>query len=196
MNLSKKFSDIKIYNGYIDYFKYRKLLKTINIMPILHDQGQVNTVGSGLFFSCITHEIPMIIPKKSSQLQKQLIPGCFRTAVSVDDYVREINHISKNYKYQYHFSEQWNKLISLDKVRVGKILEMFQYSVIAYILVVIFTTILNKTIFSISKEEIESYNTLQLLTNTFFELFLIIIIMYYIQKIILLFPSLPAICIP
>ena len=106
------------------------------------------------------------------------------------------SQFSKNYKYQYHFSEQWNKLISLDKVRVGKILEMFQYSVIAYILVVIFTTILNKTIFSISKEEIESYNTLQILTNTFFELFLIIIIMYYIQKIILLFPSLPAICIP
>ena len=106
------------------------------------------------------------------------------------------SQFSKNYKYKYHFSEQWNKLISIDKVRLGKILEMFQYSIIAYILVVIFTTILNKTIFSKPKEEIESYNTLNLLINTFFELFLIIIIMYYIQKIILLFPSLPAIFIP
>lgn len=103
---------------------------------------------------------------------------------------------SKNYKYQYHFNEQWNKLISMDKVRIAKILEMFQYSIIAYILVVIFTTILNKTIFSKSRDEIKSYSTLQLLANTFFELFLIIIIMYYIQKIILLFPSLPAIFIP
>ena len=123
MNLSKKFSDIKIYNGYIDYFKYRKLLKTINIMPILHDPGQVNTVGSGLFFSCITHEIPMIIPKKSSQLQKQLIPGCFRTAVSVDDYVKEINHISKNYKY--HLLKA--KKLSLDyknKIKKCKLIEL------------------------------------------------------------------------
>lgn len=106
------------------------------------------------------------------------------------------HQFSKNYKYQYHFNEQWNKLISMDKVRVAKILEMFQYSIIAYILVVIFTTILNKTIFSKPRDEIKSYSTFQLLTNTFFELFLIIIIMYYIQKIILLFPSLPAIFIP
>jgi hypothetical protein len=103
---------------------------------------------------------------------------------------------SKNYKYKYSFKDQWDKLISTDKVRIGKILEMFQYSIIAYIFVVIFTTILNKTIFTKTKEEIKSYSTLLLLTNTFFELFLIIIIMYYIQKIILLFPSIPAICFP
>jgi hypothetical protein len=103
---------------------------------------------------------------------------------------------SKNYKYKYHFREQWNKLISIDKVRVGKLLEMFQYSAIAYILVVIFTTILNKTIFSKPREEIAAYSTLALLLNTFFEIFLIILIMFYIQKIILLFPSLPAIFIP
>lgn len=106
------------------------------------------------------------------------------------------SQFSKNYKYQYHFSEQWNKLISFDKIRIGKLMEMFEYSIIAYILVVIFTTILNKTIFSKPKEEIESYSTIQLLTNTFFEIFLIIVIMFYIQKIILLFPSLPAIFIP
>lgn len=103
---------------------------------------------------------------------------------------------SKNYKYKFHFHEQWNKLISIDKVRVGKLLEMFQYSAIAYILVVIFTTILNKTIFNKSREEIAAYSTFALLLNTFFEIFLIIIIMFYIQKIILLFPSLPAIFIP
>ena len=103
---------------------------------------------------------------------------------------------SKNYKYKYHFSEQWNKLISIDKVRVGKILEIFQYSSIAYILVIIFTTILNRTIFSKPREEIAAYSTLTLLLNTFFEIFLIILIMFYIQKIILLFPSLPAIFIP
>lgn len=106
------------------------------------------------------------------------------------------SEFSKNYKYKYHFYEQWNKLISMDKVRVGKIFEMFQYSAIAYILVVIFTTILNKTIFSKPREEIAAYSTLALLLNTFFEIFLIILIMFYIQKIILLFPSLPAIFIP
>ena len=78
------------------------------------------------------------------------------------------SQLYKNYKYQYHFSEQWNKLISFDKIRIGKLMEMFEYSIIAYILVVIFTTIVNKTIFSKPKEEIESYSTIQLLTNTFF----------------------------
>lgn len=105
------------------------------------------------------------------------------------------SQFSKNYKYQYHFIEQFNKLISMDKVRIGKLMEMFQYSIITYILVVIFTTILNKTIFNKPKEEIASFSTPALLINTFFEIFLIIIIMFYIQKIILLFPSIPAIFI-
>ena len=34
----------------------------------------------------------------------------------------------KNYKYTYSFDKQFQKLISFDKIRIGKILEIFQYS--------------------------------------------------------------------
>lgn len=98
LELSEKYDGIKIYDGYLDFKIYRKLLQKINIMPILYDVGQVNTVGSGIFFSCITHEIPMIIPYQSNQLKNYLIPGSYQTASNLDDYIKKIFFISKNYK--------------------------------------------------------------------------------------------------
>ena len=42
----------------------------------------------------------------------------------------------KNYKYTYTFDKQFQKLISFDKIRIGKILEIFQYSLISYVFVI------------------------------------------------------------
>ena len=57
IELSKFNRGIKIINGYLDYFEYRKLLKEINIMPILYDADKLNFVVSGLFYSCITRVV-------------------------------------------------------------------------------------------------------------------------------------------
>ena len=105
------------------------------------------------------------------------------------------NIYNKDYVYKYNFNEQIYKLFRFDKVRIGKIAEIFQYSLISYIIVIITTTILNKYIFYQSKEHIELLDTKKLIIRTFFELFLIIIVIFYIRKTILLFPSLPALYI-
>ena len=106
--------------------------------------------------------------------------------------VKYNSEFNSNYVYKYSFSNQLNKILSFDKIRIAKIIEIFQYSLIAYILVLIFTTILNRIIFVSSEEEIKNMSTIYLLIQTFFELFFIIIIMFYLKKIIILFPSIPS----
>ena len=106
----------------------------------------------------------------------------------------EINKY-KNYKYNYSFDKQFQKLISFDKIRIGKILEIFQYSLISYVFVIITVTLLNKFIFTETKKEIEEQSTKQLIIRLFFELFFLIIVLFYLRKIIMLFPSLPALYI-
>ena len=108
-------------------------------------------------------------------------------------YMEEINY--KNYKYTYSFNKQFQKLIKFDKIRIGKILEIFEYSLISYILVIITITILNNFIFTQTKKEIEEFSTPQIIIRIFLELFLLIIVIFYLRKIILLFPSLPALYI-
>ena len=101
----------------------------------------------------------------------------------------------KNYKYKYSFDKQFQKLISFDKIRIGKILEIFQYSLISYVFVIITVTLLNKFVFTKTKEEIVELSTRQLIIQLFFELFFLIIVLFYLRKIIMLFPSLPALYI-
>ena len=99
------------------------------------------------------------------------------------------------YKYNYSFSERFQKLISCDKIRIGKILEIFQYTIISYILVILLVSFLNKFIFNQTKELIDELSTKHLFIRIFFELFFLIIILFYLRKVILLFPSLPALYI-
>ena len=98
IELSKFNRGIKIINGYLDYFEYRKLLKEINIMPILYDAEKLNFVGSGLFYSCITHEIPIIIPKSASLIKNDLKYKSFLEANTVEEYADSIYKISKSYE--------------------------------------------------------------------------------------------------
>ena len=101
----------------------------------------------------------------------------------------------KNYKYNYSFDKQFQKLISFDKIRIGKILEIFQYSLISYVFVIITVTLLNKFVFTETKKEIEEKSTKLLIIRFFFEIFFLIIVLFYLRKIIMLFPSLPALYI-
>ena len=103
----------------------------------------------------------------------------------------------------YHYL---NKLITFDKIRIFKLIEILEYTFIFLLLLVILEHILNKYYFSkynLKKEMIdeemindeENNYTLIYLIKLFFivvrDTFLIIIILYYLKKIALLFPSIP-----
>lgn len=105
-----KNNNIYLQKGYLDYDLYRNMLKKITIMPILYTLDQVNNLGSGLFFSCITHEIPMIIPKGAEQLKKYLSFNNFLEAGSVDEYVNKIIEMHNNYDYFLNESKKLSKL--------------------------------------------------------------------------------------
>lgn len=96
-DISKFNSNIKIIDGYIDFWEYRNLLKEINIMPLLYESDKLNFVGSGLFYSCITNEIPMIIPSKADLLDEYLMFNSFEKANTDEEYMQSVKKIIKNY---------------------------------------------------------------------------------------------------
>ena len=101
INIAKKDNRIKIIHNYQDYKSYRSLLKKINIMPLMYEPGYFKKRGSGIFFSCITNEIPMIIPKNctlwKSFLNKNYIN--FQEASNLNEFYKGIVYMSNNYKY-------------------------------------------------------------------------------------------------
>ena len=95
----------------------------------------------------------------------------------------------------YCFRERLNDLIRLDKIRIYKLFEMFQFTFITFIIVIIVSTILNKNVLN-SKTKKQFDVNLKKIVKSFFKLFfktyLLVLVVYYIKKIILLFPSLPS----
>ena len=106
--------------------------------------------------------------------------------------------------YKYNFQERLYKLTTFDIIRVCKILEMLQYSTLFFIMIVILVYILNNYYYKYFKISEETKNikqknkenflllTLYLLIDTF----VIILSLFYIRKIILLFPSIPHLYYP
>ena len=97
--IAKNSNKIKIFYNYLDFFEYRKLLKKITIYPILHDPNRISNVASGIFFSCITNEIPMILPKDSKNLRKFLKFQSCLISHNIDSYKNNIIEIAQNYSY-------------------------------------------------------------------------------------------------
>lgn len=108
---------ITILDGYLDFWEYRRLLQKINIMPILYDPNKLNFVGSGLFYSSITHEIPLIIPSKSILLKEYLVFKNYIEATTLEDYILGVEKIVNNYEYYLNQSKKLAKLYkeNLDK---------------------------------------------------------------------------------
>jgi len=116
----------------------------------------------------------------------------------------------------YSFEDRFNKLITLDSIRICKIFEIFQFTFIFLVLLVITIKLLNKyyfTNFNINSELNIKFNSMfDLISNKivndakskkiklFFivlrDTFLIIILLFYIRKIALLFPSIPSLINP
>ena len=118
LDISEKNNNIKIIDGYIDFWDYREYLKKINIMPLMYDADKLNFVGSGLFYSCITNEIPIIIPTNSSLLNEYLTYNSFEKATSDEEYANSVQKIINNYEYYLKeckkFSNSYQKSINND----------------------------------------------------------------------------------
>ena len=117
LDLSKKFKNIKLINGYMNYFEYREILKKINIIPLLHELDQLKYCGSGIVFSSIVNEIPMVIPKNAIYVKKFFKYNSYLEAENTYEYSKKIIEIVNNYpkflecakKQSYFYKDKLNK---------------------------------------------------------------------------------------
>ena len=95
--LSLKYKNIQIVHKYCDYDEYRKILQKITIMPLLYDLEQIR-LGSGVLYSCVSHEIIPIIPINSDYLKEILSPNSYLEANDINSFVNNSLTIIKDYK--------------------------------------------------------------------------------------------------
>lgn len=106
--------------------------------------------------------------------------------------------------YKYNFQERLSKLTTFDIIRICKIVEMFQYSTLFFVLILLLVYILNKYYYNFlqinNKVKNLAYknkeNFLLLTLYLLLDTFVIILSLFYIRKIILLFPSIPHLYYP
>ena len=93
--LAREFNNIKLINGYINFFEYREILKTIDIIPLLHELDQLKNCGSGIVFSSMVNEIPMVIPKNAIFVSSFFKYESFLEANDITDYSQSIEKLLK-----------------------------------------------------------------------------------------------------
>ena len=103
----------------------------------------------------------------------------------------------------YNFNERLTKLISVDKIRVCKIMEIIQYSFIFLILILLSAKLLNYYYFSLFSYDNEINKSNKKKISIFYlfwvclkDTIIIIILLFYLRKIALLVPSLPSLIVP
>lgn len=99
LELSKKDKKIQIVEKYCDYKEFRNILKKINIMPIIHKATEINKITSGTMYSCVSNEIPTVIPKNTNFMKDIMKHKSYETAENLEDFANKIIKISKNYNY-------------------------------------------------------------------------------------------------
>ena len=95
--LSSKYKNIQIINRYSDYDEYRKILQKITIMPLLYDLEQIR-LGSGVLYSCVSHEVIPIIPKNCDYLKEILSPNSYLEANNIETFASNSLSVIKNYE--------------------------------------------------------------------------------------------------
>ncbi len=98
-NISKKNKKIKIIEKYCDYKEFRDILKKIDIMPIMHNAREINRITSGTMYSCVSNQIPIVIPKGTIFMRDILKYRSYEIANKVNGFSNKIVKISKNYRY-------------------------------------------------------------------------------------------------
>tara|TARA_Y100000389_G_C17000986_1_gene289484 strand:- start:8 stop:451 length:444 start_codon:yes stop_codon:yes gene_type:complete len=88
------------------------------------------------------------------------------------------------------FKNQLNKLLSFDSIRIFKIIEIIQYSIIFIFLSIFCSYFLNNFIFyEIDKEDYKKIPTYKLLLFLILDILIILIIYFYMKKLAYLVPS-------
>ena len=98
-NMSRNNKKITIIEKYSDYNEFLGYLKKIDIMPILHDAKEINSVTSGTLYSCVPYEIPIVAPKGTEFMKNIQKFKSYEIAKNVNDYADKITTISKNYEF-------------------------------------------------------------------------------------------------
>ena len=97
--IAKNNKRILIIEKYCDYQQFRNILKKIDIMPIIHKASEINTITSGTMYSCLSHEIPIIIPEGTKFMKNILKYKSYEKANNLNHYANKILKISFNYNY-------------------------------------------------------------------------------------------------
>ena len=105
-----------------------------------------------------------------------------------------------------YFNKRLGQLLAVDKIRLCKIGEIVQYTLVFLILVLIAAHIINTYIFSkfpdTNKEDKEKENKnkfmklLEQLLRLFLKVIIVVITFFYIKKVGLIVPSIPAMLYP
>jgi hypothetical protein len=99
LNIAKNNPRVKIINKYLDFKEYRNILSQIDIMPMLYDVNHLTMGNSGVIYSCITHEVSLVIPNDCPHLKKFLIFKSYEEAGDLDEYVEKIIFIKNNFSF-------------------------------------------------------------------------------------------------
>ena len=101
----------------------------------------------------------------------------------------------------YNFNNRVSKLFTLDKIRFLKIIEIIQFSFIIFFFVIISVILIDKFYFKYFSIKInKDYSNENKLFISFIDvlkdIIIIIILIFYLRKIALLFPSIPNLIYP
>jgi len=85
-------------------------------MPIIHKASEINKITSGTMYSCVSYEIPTVIPKNTQFMKDIMNYKSYESADNLEDFANKIIKISKNYNY-------YLKNVKLNSIRLNKILK-------------------------------------------------------------------------
>ena len=107
---------IKILKNYLDYADFRNTLKKIDIMPILHNNEEINNGNPSTIYSSITHEIPMVLPQNLKYMKEVMVNKSYEIADNLDDVVSQTLKIANDY----------NKYLNAAKINSKLLFEIFE----------------------------------------------------------------------
>jgi hypothetical protein len=107
---------IKILKTYLDYADFRNTLQKIDIMPILHNNEEINNGNPSTIYSSITHEIPMVLPQNLKYMKEVLVNKSFEIADNLDGVVTQTLKIANDY----------NRYLNAAKINSKLLFEIFE----------------------------------------------------------------------
>ena len=102
---------IKILKTYLDYADFRNTLQKIDIMPILHNNEEINNGNPSTIYSSITHEIPMVLPQNLNYMKEVMVNKSFEIADNLDGVVTQTLKIANDYNSYLNAAKINSKLL-------------------------------------------------------------------------------------